>query len=206
MRSLSSITSLTAHLGVVAVVLLGTAKTVHSTPKPPLMIPLLVPHHVDRSSTGISGPPRPPTVEIDLHAISLPQSLLRTGTTAPFPFPVTTFAPAPTSPEPGAGWVPLGSENGPEVLTGPLPRYPELLRQAGVQGRVLLEAIVDTTGRIDAKSILVVSATNPEFVAAARQALLATLFRPAFTVGRAVRVRVRIPYEFTLTGGTGRAR
>ena len=41
---------------------------------------------------------------------------------------------------------------------------------------------------------------------AARQALLATLFRPAFVSGRAVRVRVRIPYDFTIRNGTGRAR
>ena len=74
----------------------------------------------------------------------------------------------------------IGSQDGPQVLTGPLPRYPELLRQAGIQGRVLLEAIVDTTGQVLRDSILVVSATQSEFVAAARQALLTTLFRPAF--------------------------
>ncbi|OLC85930.1 MAG: hypothetical protein AUG85_00825 [Gemmatimonadetes bacterium 13_1_20CM_4_66_11] len=100
----------------------------------------------------------------------------------------------------------IGSQDGPQVLTGPLPRYPELLRQAGIQGRVLLEAIVDTTGQVLRDSILVVSATQSEFVAAARQALLTTLFRPAFVAGRAVRTRVRIPYEFAIRSGTGRAR
>jgi TonB family protein len=70
----------------------------------------------------------------------------------------------------------------------------------------VLEAIVDTTGRVSRDSILVVSATNLEFVAAAQRALLATLFRPAFIAGRAVRTRVRIPYEFTIRTGTGRAR
>ena len=91
------------------------------------------------------------------------------------------------------------------MLTGPLTHYPEMLRQAGVQGRVILEAVVDTTGRVNRDSIDVVSATHPEFVAAARQALLATLFRPAFVFGRLVRVRVRIPYEFTIRNGMGRA-
>jgi protein TonB len=93
-----------------------------------------------------------------------------------------------------------------EVLTGPLPIYPELLRQAGVQGRVVLEAVVDSTGRVLAQSISLVSATNTGFVAPARQALLATLFRPAMVGGRAVRMRVRIPYEFAIRNGTGRAR
>jgi TonB family protein len=93
-----------------------------------------------------------------------------------------------------------------EVLTGPLPVYPDLLRQAGVQGRVVLEAVVDTTGRVLSQSIAVVSATHPGFVAPARQALLATLFRPAMVGGTAVRMRVRIPYEFAIRNGTGRAR
>jgi hypothetical protein len=61
-------------------------------------------------------------------------------------------------------------------------------------------------GRVNRDSIVVVSATHPAFVAAARQALLASLFRPAYVVGRAVRTRVRIPYEFAIRNGTGRAR
>jgi len=93
-----------------------------------------------------------------------------------------------------------------EVLTGPLPVYPELLRQAGVHGSVVLEAVVDTTGRVLATSIAVVSTTHPGFVAPARQALLATLFRPAMVGGKAIRMRVRIPYEFAIRNGPGRAR
>ena len=87
----------------------------------------------------------------------------------------------------------LLTEEHAEVLTGPLPVYPELLRQAGVQGRVVLEAVVDTTGRVLSPSSSVVSATNAGFVAPARQALLATLFRPARIGGKAVRMLVRVP-------------
>jgi len=87
------------------------------------------------------------------------------------------------------------------VLTGPIPAYPELLRQARIQGHVVLEAIVDSTGRVLAESILVISATHPGFVASARQALLVTVFRPARIGGRAVRMRVRLPFEFTLRRG-----
>ena len=65
------------------------------------------------------------------------------------------------------GWSGVPTEEHAEVLTGPLPVYPDLLRQAGVQGRVVLEAVVDTTGRVLAASILVVSRTNPGFVAPA---------------------------------------
>jgi len=99
----------------------------------------------------------------------------------------------------------LTGENA-EVLTGPLPAYPDLLRQAGIQGRVVLEAVVDTTGRVLSQSISVVSATNPGFIAPARQALVATLFRPAMIGGTPVRMRVRIPYEFAIRNATGRGR
>jgi len=100
----------------------------------------------------------------------------------------------------------LLTEEHAEVLTGPLPVYPELLRQAGVQGRVVLEAVVDTTGRVLSPSISVVSATDPGFVAPARRALLATLFRPARIGARAVGMLVRIPYEFAIRNGPERAR
>ena len=92
------------------------------------------------------------------------------------------------------------------ILTAPLPTYPELLRQAGVAGKVVLEAVVDTTGRVLPQSITLVSATHPGFVEAARQALLQTLFRPAMVDGKPVRLRVRIPYDFTIRNGIGRAR
>jgi len=62
----------------------------------------------------------------------------------------------------------------------------------------VLEAVVDTVGHVEPGSIVVVSAAHPGFVAGARQAVAATLFRPAMVRGRAVRVRVRIPMEFTL--------
>jgi protein TonB len=100
----------------------------------------------------------------------------------------------------------LFAEEPAEALSGPLPVYPDLLRQAGVQGRVVLEAVVDTTGRVLPQSISVVSATNPGFVGPARQALIATLFRPARVNGRVVSMLVRVPFAFSIRGGTGRAR
>ncbi len=39
-------------------------------------------------------------------------------------------------------------EERPEYVGGPKPRYPEILRQAGIDGRVLVEFVVDTAGRV----------------------------------------------------------
>ena len=207
MRAVSSVASLTIHAAIGAAVLLGSATTGRSTPMRHPAISIVFPTPVSTTMSGVQVPSGPPTISTDLGTIHVPDVRFETGAPAPAPFPGFSAAASPVPGSgPAGGWVMIGSQDGPQVLTGPLPRYPELLRQAGIQGRVLLEAIVDTTGQVLRDSILVVSATQSEFVAAARQALLTTLFRPAFVAGQAVRTRVRIPYEFAIRSGTGRAR
>jgi TonB family protein len=90
-------------------------------------------------------------------------------------------------------------EEKPSVLSGQL-MYPELLRQAGMSGRVTLQAIVDTTGRVEPNSVKTVQSTNPAFEQAARTYILKALWRPARVHGRAVRVLVSIPIVFNITG------
>ena len=86
----------------------------------------------------------------------------------------------------------------PVMLSHPEPRYPEILRQAGLEGRVVLEAVVDTTGRVEMAGLSVVSASNPLFGEAARQVVLGARFKPGRVAGREVRVRVRIPVAFDI--------
>jgi len=111
--------------------------------------------------------------------------------------------------DPPSGWSggPVDArlaEEAPVLLVGPVPRYPELLRQAGIEGRVVLEAIVDTLGRVERGSMTVISGGGyPAFAAAAIEALGASLFRPARMQGRGVRVRVRVPFDFSLASGAG---
>jgi protein TonB len=208
MRALSSIASITMHCVVAAALLFGAAKSVQSNPARPPELTIIFPQadapHQQSRPIVTSGPV---PLSIDLGRVPPPHFQLEGGSTIPTtPAPFSPSLPWSMGSGPVAGWVDLGSQNGPQVLSGPLPTYPELLRQAGIEGRVVLEAIVDTTGRVRRDSILVVSWTNPEFVAAARQALLATLFRPAFVAGRAVRMRIRIPFEFTIQNGRGEPR
>ncbi|HYX83210.1 MAG TPA: TonB family protein [Gemmatimonadales bacterium] len=91
-------------------------------------------------------------------------------------------------------------EERPEMLSGPQPVYPDLLRQAGVQGRVLVQAIIDTMGRAEPNSVKIIQSPNPGFDQPAKNAVLRALFRPARVHGRAVRVLVNIPYDFKLAG------
>ena len=89
-------------------------------------------------------------------------------------------------------------EERPEVLSGPALAYPDLLRQAGVQGRVLVQAIIDTSGRAEPPSVKVIQSANPGFDQPAKNYVLRALFRPARVHGRAVRVLVNLPIDFKI--------
>lgn len=86
-----------------------------------------------------------------------------------------------------------------EPLRGAAPRYPETLRGAGVEGTVVAEFVVDTTGRVEAASVRFAERAHPLFEAAVRQALGGMRFRPAEAGGRTVRQLVRQPFVFALT-------
>ena len=89
-------------------------------------------------------------------------------------------------------------EERPERLTGPNPQFPDLLRQAGVQGRVLVQGVIDTTGRAIPNTVRVVQSPHPGFDEAAKRIMLQSLFRPGRVGGRAVKVLVSLPVDFTL--------
>ena len=78
------------------------------------------------------------------------------------------------------------------------PAYPDALREQGVQGEVLVEFAVDTTGRADPGSFEVVQASHPLFAQAVREALPRMLFTPAVAHGQRVRQLVRLPMKFRL--------
>jgi TonB family protein len=73
-----------------------------------------------------------------------------------------------------------------------------LLRQAGVTGRVLVQAIIDTTGRAEPASVKVVQSPNTGFDQPAINYVLGAQFRPARIHGRAVRVLVNLPIDFSI--------
>lgn len=100
----------------------------------------------------------------------------------------------------GLGTVHLAAlvEEVPVLLSGPPLGYPELLRQARIQGRVEVEAVIDASGRAEAGTVTVVRSPHPGFDEAARDFVRRALFRPGRMHGRAVRVLVRVPIEFAL--------
>lgn len=79
------------------------------------------------------------------------------------------------------------------------PIYPDSLRHAGVSGEVRAQFVVDTTGRVDARTIKITSATNQAFAASVRAALPKIRFTPAEIAGRRVKQLVQQPFTFSIT-------
>jgi protein TonB len=81
----------------------------------------------------------------------------------------------------------------------PGPRYPDMLRSANVEGEVLAQFVVDTTGRVEPGSTKILKSSHDLFTNSVRQALGSMRFFPAEIGGRKVKQLVQQPFNFTLT-------
>lgn len=84
------------------------------------------------------------------------------------------------------------------IVASGTPRYPESLRRAGVDGRVLVRFVVDTLGNIDMGSVQVLASTHDLFTRAVRDALGNFRFRPAEARGHRVQAMAEMPFEFQI--------
>lgn len=82
------------------------------------------------------------------------------------------------------------------------PVYPEALRTQNLEGEVIAEWIVDTTGTADTASFHVLTATHPLFGVAVRDVLPRMRFRPASLGGHPVRQLVRQQFRFQIEAHT----
>ena len=78
------------------------------------------------------------------------------------------------------------------------PRYPDMLRSANVEGEVLAQFVVDTTGRADMGTFTVLKSTHYLFTNAVKSALPNMRFHPAEVGGRKVKQLVEMPFQFSL--------
>jgi periplasmic protein TonB len=84
-------------------------------------------------------------------------------------------------------------------LSGPLPQYPPLLKDAGIEGQVIIEFVVGVDGHPEPESFRVIESANKAFERPAREAILASVYRPGRMRGQPVRVLVRQPVTFAIT-------
>jgi protein TonB len=76
------------------------------------------------------------------------------------------------------------------------PVYPELLRKAGVEGSVLVQFIIDTTGALEPESVRIIKSDHELFSHAVRAVLDRHRFLPAEAGGHRVRMLVQQWFEF----------
>ena len=195
--------ALLGHGAVVAGALVGTLRPTD----PPHAIPaVLMPWREPVPRTAPMGarvPPAPPVEDpvrilVEVHTDLPPIVGSR-------PFDATACTPSPRVTLPGAALTDNGSpwtsevvDEPPALLAGRAPSYPELLRAAGITGRVVVEAVIDTLGHAEA-AVRVVESSQAGFDAPALDYVRRAVFRPGRVHGRAVRVLIRLPVDFRLT-------
>lgn len=113
--------------------------------------------------------------------------------------------PAPPTPQPAEEWIidDASVEQRPELDRNGLARameryYPAILRDSRTTGRVVIELVVDTDGRVREGSARIVEASHPAFGEAALRAAERFRFRPGKMAGIPVPVRVTLPIQWTV--------
>jgi TonB family protein len=196
--------AIAAHGVTIAGAVWATLEPVHVARTEPSPVILTWPDNTPRSSRGalrdaIPGPPETVVDAPPVEPIGLPP-IAPGERTEPF-LPVRVVVGLGMDSASAAG--PLdwrAVEEPPALLAGRPPAYPELLRAAGIEGRVVLEVVIDTLGRAEGAA-RVVESSNRGFEAAARAYVQGALFRPGRVGGgRAVRVLIRLPIGFSLQG------
>lgn len=171
-------------------------------------------------------PPQPsaPTNAASPVSAGAPADMLAPSLVAPVDIPSVIpdidFTRAPTNPDDfasgrrsQAGGVPGGTGNAPSggayfdwqvekpvaVLPGSRgPQYPAMLREAGFEGVVVAQFVVDTLGRADLSTFQVLSSDHAVFTSAVKQALVGLRFLPAEVGQRKVSQVVQQAFQFRL--------
>jgi periplasmic protein TonB len=86
-----------------------------------------------------------------------------------------------------------------QAPNSPVPQYPDILRQAGVEGEALVSFVVDSTGRADISTYKVIRTTHELFATAVKNALPRMRFIPAEVGDKKVRQLVQQPFSFAIT-------
>jgi len=79
------------------------------------------------------------------------------------------------------------------------PRYPDILREAKIEGQVLAQFIVDENGRADSTSLTVLRSSHDLFTSAVLSSITSFRFNPAELNGRPVKQLVQMPFQFSLS-------
>ena len=114
--------------------------------------------------------------------------------------PLAPARPQPTVVAAGATYFEFQVEQPVTAASGSIsPRYPDLLRKAGVEGEVLVQFVVRPDGRADVATLKILKQSHDLFGAAVKNALPMARFNPARVGGKAVSQLVQMPYTFSMS-------
>lgn len=196
--------SLLAHLLVVGGAAWATIRPQSAAPAVALVVITWPDEHAPRSAGSDVLPLRAPPEDPGLLSVDVPTGPASVDTRLPFDTASWRASARAVggvaAPPVGTGDVWTGSQldDPPTLLAGRAPRYPEMLRVAGVGGRVIVQAVIDTTGRAEPGSVIVVESPNAGFDAPGLAFVRGAVFRPGRVAGRPVRVLIRLPVDFRL--------
>ena len=193
--------ALMVHAGLISLALRGATGGLPD----PVSDPLLVPIPPYQMPQPVAGGPRSPTSggtggtipvsTIDMTPDLPPLGIVTVPISRPGPFDPRRFVTFGTPDSTGGLGVAVLTESDltdpPRALHLAEPRYPEALRQAGIEGSVTVTYIVDVAGLVEPSSIRIVSSDHPAFSAAVLASVGTAQFTPGRVQGRAVRVLVR---------------
>jgi len=206
--------SVALHGILVAGAVVATAHVpVRHAPRAELLVTYVAPAvrpHAPAPTTPAGALPVPAAPRIINVPLTVPDGIppidpLRTAIGADDPFifrvgvPSQPAVPGPAVDDPGAPFLDTQVEV-PVAFDprSPMPRYPQLLKDAGVEGLARLRFVVDTLGRVEPGTVHVVESTHPAFALAVQAALPGMRFTPARVGNHKVRQLVEFPLEFKL--------
>jgi periplasmic protein TonB len=202
------VVSTVVHALVIALAVRATMLTAAPSPKVQPLPPLYTPPPQRNSADPTTRVPTIPDIPQPVITADVPNTIPDIGATILHgreEFSRTTSFSGPES----TGGAPNAADGSPlterfvekvvVALPGTAPRYPDMLRQAGVEGDVRAQFVVDTLGRVEPGSLRVLEATHDQFAAAVRTALSSRArFKPAEAGGHKVRQLVEQTFTFRL--------
>ncbi|RMG63293.1 MAG: energy transducer TonB [Calditrichaeota bacterium] len=143
----------------------------------------------------IQKPPPPPKPQIPVESEDedIPEDLTIEETEVNFNEVVEELPPPPEEEEPIVPFYALSEK--PEVIKRVEPKYPELARKAGIEGRVVVKVLINTKGDVEKVEVI---KSHPLLDEAAIEAAKQFKFKPGKQRDRYVKVWMTIPFNFRL--------
>ncbi len=98
----------------------------------------------------------------------------------------------------GEEYLQVEVDDPPRMISSGPQRFPPAMQAAGIQGRVVLEFVVDTSGHAEPNSFKVLSSSHKAFEEPAKEMILKSVFKPGRVRGQAVRTRVQQIINFSI--------